>query len=276
MVALQTEAATTAALVQVSDFGGGFRSNGADTAEVLKGLDMSFRRSALTAIVGETGSGKSLLGLNIIGLQPRTFERTRGSIMFDGIDLTRLGRTERAALRGRRIGMVFQDSRGALNPVFTIGRQLADVCRLHHGLSRTRASAMAEELLREVQITEPRRRLAQYAHQLSGGTVQRIQLAMVLACRPDFVILDEPTTGLDVTIQADILELIVRLMNETGMTGCLITHDLGVVAEACQDLIVMRNGEVCESGTCREVLTRPQHLYTAELVAAASDEEGPA
>jgi ABC-type dipeptide/oligopeptide/nickel transport system ATPase component len=172
-------------------------------------------------------------------------------------------------LRGSRIAMVFQNSRSALNPVFTVGTQLGDVCRLHHALSRQAASTMSEHLLAQVRVTEARARLRQYPHELSGGTAQRIQLAMALACRPSLLLLDEPTTGLDVTIQADILELIVELTRESGMSTCMITHDLGVVAEMCDDVIVMNAGRVLESGSCEQVMTSPRHRYTADLLAAS-------
>ena len=262
-------------IVSFHDYRGGFRTAGGVT-EVLTGIDVGLRRSAITAVVGETGSGKTMLALSIVGLTPRAFERTGGSIWFDGANLSTFDARRYQRLRGRGIAMVFQDSRTALNPVFTVGTQLRDVCRLHHEGGKRQAQAMAEELLERVQVPEPRRRMKQYPHELSGGTVQRIQLALALACRPQLLLLDEPTTGLDVTIQADILELIVELTRGEGLSTCLITHDLGVVAQTCDDVIVMRAGAICETGSCAQVMTRPTHPYTAELLAAARYETSPA
>jgi ABC-type glutathione transport system ATPase component len=248
---------------------GEFRAASGQRTEVLHSVDLAVRRGAITAIVGETGSGKTLTALSVIGLTPRTFHRTAGSIVFEGADLTGYPQARLRQLRGSRIAMVFQNSRGALNPVFTVGSQLVDVCRLHHAMSRRAAAAMSEHLLAQVRVTEPRARLRQYPHELSGGTVQRVQLAMALACRPSLLLLDEPTTGLDVTIQADILELIVELTRESGMSTCMITHDLGVVAEMCDDVIVMNAGRVLESGSCEQVMTVPRDPYTADLLAAS-------
>jgi ABC-type glutathione transport system ATPase component len=247
-----------------------------ENIEVLHSIDLAVRRGAITAIVGETGSGKTLTALTIVGLTPRTFHRTAGSIIFDGTDISDYAEAQLRRLRGARIAMVFQNSRSALNPVFSVGSQLVDVCRLQHGLGRRAAAVMAEELLAQVRITEPRTRLRQYPHELSGGTAQRVQLALALACRPSLLILDEPTTGLDVTIQADILELIVELTRNAGMSTCMITHDLGVVAEMCDDVVVMNGGRVVESGSCEQILTRPGDPYTVELLASSRDEVGAA
>ncbi len=172
-------------------------------------------------------------------------------------------------VRGSQISMVFQDARSALNPVFTVGSQISDVCRLHHGLSRREADALTEQMLERVRVPEARRRMRQYPHEFSGGMAQRALLAMALVCRPSLLLLDEPTTGLDVTIQADILELIVEINREQGMSTCLITHDLGIVAEVCDQVVVMRDGEVREAGTCEQVMSRPKSAYTRELIAAS-------
>jgi ABC-type glutathione transport system ATPase component len=256
-------------ILTVDDFSGEFRDADGGTIPVLRHVSFALERHRMTAIVGETGSGKTLTSLAMLGLSPRGFHRTGGTIDFEGTDLAQLDERGFRAIRGAQIAMVFQDSRSALNPVLTIGTQLTDVCRRHRGQGRAEARATATELLARVRVPEPRRRMRQYAHELSGGTVQRIQLALALACHPQLLLLDEPTTGLDVTIQADILELILELSRTEGMTACMITHDLGVVAETCDDVVVMRDGEVRETGTCEQVMTRSSDDYTRELLAAS-------
>ena len=256
-------------ILAISGLRGEFRSPTGDRTEVLHSVDLALRRGAITAIVGETGSGKTLTALAIVGLTPRTFHRTSGSIVFDGTDISAWLEPQLRQLRGAAIAIVFQNSRTALNPVFTVGAQLGDVCRLRQGVSRRTAAAMALELLGRVRVTEPHLRLRQYPHELSGGTAQRVHLAMALACQPALLILDEPTTGLDVTIQADILELIVELTRAAGMSTCMITHDLGVVAEVADDVVVMNAGRVVETGSCEQVMTRPRHRYTEQLLAAS-------
>jgi ABC-type dipeptide/oligopeptide/nickel transport system ATPase component len=236
---------------------------------VLDGVSLRVPRGSLTAIVGETGSGKTLTALSVIGLAPRGFHLTGGTITFDGRDITRPDRATLRRLRGTGIAIVFQDARAALNPVFTIGRQLGDVLRLHRGLDRRAARSSAQALLEQVQITEAPRRMRQYPHELSGGMAQRAQLALALACRPKLLLLDEPTTGLDVTIQADILDLIVDLNRNSGMTTCMITHDLGVVAATCDEVIVLRDGRTVESSTCEAFLTQPRQPYTRSLLASS-------
>jgi ABC-type glutathione transport system ATPase component len=256
-------------VLTVANYSGEFALQSGASVQVLQGVSFSLGRSVITAIVGETGSGKTLISLAMLGLTPGNFLRTSGSILFEDDDLTQYDENAFRKIRGSKIAMVFQDPRGALNPVFTIGTQLTDVCRLRHGTSRNEARAMAMDLLEKVRVPEPVRRMRQYPHELSGGTVQRIQIAMALACQPSLLILDEPTTGLDVTIQADILELIVDLTRTEGMSSCLITHDLGVVAETCDAVVVMRAGQVRETGTCEQIMTRPADPYTKELLAAS-------
>lgn len=256
-------------IVIMTGLRGGFRSSAGEYLEVLHGIDLSIRRREMTAVVGETGSGKTLTALAIIGLTPPRFQRTGGSIVFDGCDLAGYSERQLNQIRGVQIAMVFQQSRSALNPVFTVGTQLSDVFRLHHGYNKKGALVAAEEMLARVKVTEPSARLRQYPFELSGGTAQRVQLALALACRPVLLILDEPTTGLDVTIQADILDLIVELNRDLGMSTCMITHDLGVVAETCDNVVVMRAGEVREAGTCEQIMTRPADSYTRELLAAS-------
>jgi ABC-type dipeptide/oligopeptide/nickel transport system ATPase component len=165
--------------------------------------------------------------------------------------------------------MVFQDARAALNPVFTVGHQLRDVARAHRKLSAKEAMAEVEAMLERVRIPEPRHRMRQYPHEFSGGMAQRVMLAMALICQPKLLLLDEPTTGLDVTIQADVIELIVELVTASGLSALLITHDLGLVAECCQDVVVMRQGRVREAGTARDIFTSPKDPYTIELINAS-------
>jgi ABC-type dipeptide/oligopeptide/nickel transport system ATPase component len=255
-------------ILEIDSYGGYF-STSAEHAPVLKGITYSLARGAITAVVGETGSGKSLTALSMLQIQPASFVRTSGRILFDGQDLTELDERTLRGIRGARISMVFQDARAALNPIFTVGRQIADVCRLHQGLSRNDAKDAAIAALRLVHIPDPERRVRQYPHEFSGGMAQRVMIAMALVCKPELLILDEPTTGLDVTIQAEIIALITELCRESDLTTCLITHDLGVVAETCDYAVVMRRGEVLEKGTCEQVLTAPRHEYTQQLLAAS-------
>jgi ABC-type glutathione transport system ATPase component len=261
--------AATAPMLEVSGLTGGFVAASGTLTPVLEDVSFSVARNAITAIVGETGSGKSLSMLSVLGLTPRTFRRTGGIVRFAGAELPVDDERAMRAIRGSRIAMVFQNSRSALNPVFSIGTQLTDVCRLHRGVSKKEARQLAVEFLARVYVSEPRRRLRQYPHELSGGTAQRVQMALALACKPELLVLDEPTTGLDVTIQADILDLIAELNRELDMTTCLITHDLGVVAQACEHVVVMRAGTVREIGTTQQIMTSPADPYTAQLVAAS-------
>jgi ABC-type glutathione transport system ATPase component len=256
------------AILEIDNYGGYF-STSPDHAPVLKGVTYSLARGAMTAIVGETGSGKSLTALSVLRIQPASFVRTSGRILFDGQDMAEVDEQTLRGIRGARISMVFQDARVALNPVFTVGRQIADVCRLHQGLSRKDAAHAAIEALQRVHIPDPERRVRQYPHEFSGGMAQRVMIAMALVCQPELLILDEPTTGLDVTIQAEIMALVTELCRESDLTTCLITHDLGVVAETCDYAVVMRRGEVLETGTCEQVLTAPRHEYTQRLLAAS-------
>ncbi len=263
------QATSTGVLLEITDYSGGFTSQTGAFTQVLKSVAFGVGRSTITAVVGETGSGKTVTALSILGLLPRTFRRLSGSIFFEGRDLLQLDDEALRSIRGSQICMVFQDARTALNPVFTIGKQISDVNRLHHRVSKKEALASTQDVLARVRIPDPHRCMRQYPHELSGGMAQRAQLAMALACRPSLLILDEPTTGLDVTIQADILELIVDLSRNESMTTLFITHDLGIVAETCDAVIVMQNGEVKETGTCEQIITAPRSDYTQRLIAAS-------
>jgi ABC-type glutathione transport system ATPase component len=257
-------------LLRVENYSGGFRAADGGFTPILHDVSFGLRAGAITAIVGETGSGKSLVALSILGLQPANFARHSGRIMFGDDDLLTLDATRLRRLRGARISMVFQDARAALNPVFTVGRQLADTYRLHHGGSRAAAMRAAVEALRRVSIPEPERRARQYPHEYSGGMAQRAMIAMAaLICQPALLILDEPTTGLDVTIQSEIMELILDLGRSRGLTVCLITHDLGVVAETCDEVVVMHAGRVVETGSTEAIFTAAQGDYTRRLLAAS-------
>jgi len=235
--------------------------------EAIRGIDFSLERGQTLGIVGESGCGKSVTALALMGLLPEK-ARISGSIRFDGAEL--IGQSERAmcALRGDRIGMVFQEPMTALNPVHTIARQVGEPLRLHRGLSARQARGQAQALLERVGIPDAAARLDAYPHQFSGGQRQRIGIAMALACEPDLLIADEPTTALDVTIQKQILELIRGLVDERGMALILISHDLGVIAQNASRVLVMYGGSVVEDGPTAEVFGHRAHPYTRGLFAA--------
>jgi len=245
----------------------GFRSAGG-YADILHGVSFSVRRGATTCVVGESGSGKSVSCQAVLGLLPGNGRRTAGRILFEGRDLALADERELESIRGRGIGMVFQDPLGSLNPLHTVGAQLRETLRLHTALSEPQRQARALELLHMVGIPEPEQRLASYVHQFSGGMAQRVMIAMALACEPRLLIADEPTTALDVTIQAQILDLLNRLKAELGMAILFVTHDLGVVAEMADDVVVMRHGRVVEASPAAQVLRQPQAAYTRDLLAA--------
>jgi peptide/nickel transport system ATP-binding protein len=231
--------------------------------------DVSFelKSGETLGLVGESGCGKSVTALSIMRLLPRpTGVVSAGEILFEGRSLTALPLREMEKLRGNRIGMVFQEPMTALNPVHTIGRQLAEVLLLHKKISTDAALRQSIEILDRVGIPSPDVRMSEYPHQLSGGMRQRVVIAIALACKPALLIADEPTTALDVTIQAQILELIKELQREMGMSVILITHDLGVIAETCESVVVMYAGKVVEKGTIEDIFDRPSHPYTQGLL----------
>ncbi|MDQ1758605.1 ABC transporter ATP-binding protein [Achromobacter aegrifaciens] len=222
-------------------------------------------------LVGESGCGKSVTSLTIMRLLRAPGRVAGGSIEFDGQDLLALPEKAMRAIRGNQISMIFQEPMTSLNPVFTVGRQISESLMLHQGLSRREAMAQAESLLELVQISDPARRVREYPYQLSGGMRQRAMIAMALACQPKVLIADEPTTALDVTIQAQILHLLREIQQRLGTSIVLITHDLGVVAQMCQRVIVMYAGRKVEEGSVDDILDRAQHPYTQALIRSLPD-----
>jgi peptide/nickel transport system ATP-binding protein len=231
------------------------------------GVSFDLKRGETLCIVGESGCGKSVTALSILGLIPQGAGRiVGGSIKFEGAELTALPEREMRRIRGNRISMIFQEPMTSLNPVLAVGDQIAETLQIHQNLNRRAAWNRAIEMLALVRIAEPRRRASEYPHQLSGGMRQRVMIAMALACNPRVLIADEPTTALDVTIQAQILNLMLELKEELGTAIILITHDLGVVAETAQRVIVMYAGRMAEEAPVDELLRNPKHPYTRGLI----------
>jgi oligopeptide/dipeptide ABC transporter ATP-binding protein len=240
------------------------------------GVSLKLSAAKTLGIVGESGSGKSVMSLSILRLLPSPPARhAGGAILFEGRDLVTASERELRALRGKRIAMVFQEPMTSLNPVYTIGRQIGEVLELHEGMSSRAARARSIELLQQVGIPAPAQRIDSYPHELSGGMRQRVMIAMSIACRPQLLIADEPTTALDVTIQAQILELLARLRRELGMAIILITHDLGVVAEFADEVMVMYAGTIVEQAPASELFETPHHPYTQGLLASAPRSDQP-
>ncbi len=247
-------------------------SFGTDSGRVTVVEDVSFEVPAgkTVGLVGESGCGKSVSAMTVMRLLPSPPSRIDGGqILFDGKDLARLSEDEMRAVRGDRIGMIFQEPMTSLNPTLTVGFQIAEVLRLHRRMGAQMARLWSINMLKQVGIGGADRRLEQYPHQLSGGLRQRVMIAMALVCRPALLIADEPTTALDVTIQAQILDLLRRLQEEMGMAILLITHDLGVVAELCEEVFVMYAGRIVERAPAAELFRTPRHPYTAGLLAAS-------
>jgi peptide/nickel transport system ATP-binding protein len=237
------------------------------TVRAVDGVTFEIPRGETVGVVGESGCGKSVTALSVMRLvQEPPGKIASGKILYDGKDLLSLSEKQMREIRGNKISMIFQEPMTSLNPVFTTGDQVAEALELHEGLSRKQALAKAEEMFGLVGIPSPKERIRAYPHQMSGGMRQRVMIAMALACKPDLLIADEPTTALDVTIQAQILELLGKLQRELGMSIMLITHDLGVVAETCEDVVVMYAGRVVEQAPARELFALPRHPYTAGLL----------
>ena len=253
------------ALLEVRDLHTSFFT---DVGEVkaVNGVSFDLERGKVLGIVGESGSGKSVTAYSIMQILAPTGKIVSGSIKLDGQELVNSGEKVMKTVRGNRVSIIFQDPMTSLNPTYTIGRQLMEAILLHTDRNKQQAWDRAVEMLRLVNVNEPEKRMKQYPFEFSGGMRQRVMIAMALACEPDILIADEPTTALDVTIQAQILELMKSLQEELGMAIIMITHDLGVVAQMCDEVVVMYAGSICEQGTADEIFYNPKHEYTKGLM----------
>ncbi|MEN9824662.1 MAG: hypothetical protein RI953_407 [Pseudomonadota bacterium] len=253
-------------LLEVKNLVTGFKIGGREFNAV-DNCSFSVRRGKTLGIVGESGCGKSVTSLSIMRLIPTPPGNIKsGEILFEGKNLLQLSEDEMRKMRGNKISMIFQEPMTSLNPVFTIGDQISEVFRIHRGKSKKEARELSIEMLKKVRIPSPEKRIDEYPHQLSGGMRQRVMIAIALACEPNLLIADEPTTALDVTIQAQILALMNDLQKENNMATILITHDLGVVAETCDDVVVMYGGQIVERATAEQLFSRPKHPYTLGLL----------
>jgi peptide/nickel transport system ATP-binding protein/oligopeptide transport system ATP-binding protein len=266
--------AESSVLLRVSDLSVQFRTD-AGIVRAVDGVSFDIRQGETLAVVGESGCGKSVTAMAVLRLiESQRGEVTGGKIEFDGVDLRSKSEVEMRAIRGNDIAMIFQEPMTSLNPVYSVGDQIGEVLDLHRGLSAESAAREVVRLLELVRIPDPVQRAREYPHQLSGGMRQRVMIAMALACRPKLLIADEPTTALDVTIQAQILDLLRDLQRRLGMSVLLITHDLGVVAELAQRVVVMYAGKVAERGDVLSIFERPKHPYTAGLFLSIPELEG--
>ena len=238
----------------------------AGEVRAVNGVSFNLERGKVLGIVGESGSGKSVTAYSIMQILASTGKIVDGSIKLNGQELVNAGEKVMKAVRGNKISIIFQDPMTSLNPTYTIGHQLMEAITLHTSRNKKQAWDRAVEMLRLVNVNEPERRMKQYPYEFSGGMRQRVMIAMALACEPDILIADEPTTALDVTIQAQILDLMKDLQEELGMAIIMITHDLGVVAQLCDEVIVMYAGSICEQGTADEIFYNPKHEYTKGLM----------
>ena len=256
-------------LLEVTDLRTYFTTD-AGVARAVDGVSLQVETGETLGIVGESGCGKTVTALSVLGLIPSPpGEIVAGSsIRFNDEELLEVKPARLREIRGNAISMIFQEPMTSLNPVLTVGHQIEEVLRLHRGLNKRDARATGVALLAEVGIPEPDQRFDAYPHQMSGGMLQRVMIAIALSCEPHLLIADEPTTALDVTIQAQILDLLVSLQRKHGMALLLITHDLGVIAEVCDRVVVMYSGQIVETGTTEEILTRPEHPYTQGLLAS--------
>ena len=245
-----------------------FRLEDGDLFHALKGINFTIPENKTVALVGESGSGKSVTSMAMMGLLPKsnTIIAEDSVIRFNGMNLLTMSERAKRALRGSDIGMIFQEPMSSLNPVFTIGEQIIEVLIEHKPLNKKAARLRAIELLNEVGLPDPETRIKAFPHELSGGQQQRVMIAMAIACEPKLLIADEPTTALDVTIQKQILDLLIQMQRRHGMSVLFITHDLGVVAEFADEVVVMRHGNICEQGTIDNIFTNPQHSYTKALL----------
>ena len=252
-------------LLQVKDLCTSFDVSSGEVRAV-NGISFNLEKGKVLGIVGESGSGKSVTAYSIMRILVEPGRIKSGQILFNGEDIVQYSKEQMRSFRGKRVSIIFQDPMTSLNPVYTIGNQLREAIMLHTDRNREHANARALEMLQLVGVNEPEKRLKQYPHELSGGMRQRVMIAMALACEPDILIADEPTTALDVTIQAQILELMQDLQKKLGMAIIMITHDLGVIADMCDEIIVMYAGRICERGTADEIFYNPRHEYTKGLM----------
>jgi peptide/nickel transport system ATP-binding protein len=257
---------TTAPLIEIENLRVVFHGDGGRTTHAVDSVNLSVANGATLGLVGESGCGKSVTSLAIMGLLSKDSAEVSGSVRFDGFDLLDVPDETLRDLRGNRLAMIFQEPMTSLNPSFTVGEQIVETIVRHRGGSRRQARERAIELLRRVHIPSPERRVDEYPHKLSGGMRQRVMIAMALACDPMLLIADEPTTALDVTLQAQILDLMRELKAASGAAIILITHDLGVVAEVCDEVAVMYAGEIVERAPVEQLFASPQHPYTVGLL----------
>ena len=253
------------ALLEVKDLHTSFFTP-AGEVKAVNGVSFNLERGKVLGIVGESGSGKSVTAYSIMQILEKTGKIVSGSIKLDGQELVGIHENGMKEVRGNKISIIFQDPMTSLNPTYTIGHQLMEAILLHTPRNKQQANDRAVEMLRLVNVNEPEKRMKQYPFEFSGGMRQRVMIAMALACEPDILIADEPTTALDVTIQAQILELMQQLQKELGMAIIMITHDLGVVAQMCDEVIVMYAGSICEQGSADEIFYNPKHEYTKGLM----------
>ena len=253
------------ALLEVKDLHTSFFTDAGEVRAV-NGVSFNLERGKILGIVGESGSGKSVTAYSIMQILAGTGKIVSGSIKLDGQELVGAGENVMKDVRGNKISIIFQDPMTSLNPTYTIGQQLMEAILLHTDRNNEQSCERAVEMLRLVNVNEPEKRMKQYPHEFSGGMRQRVMIAMALACEPDILIADEPTTALDVTIQAGILELMKDIQKQIGMAIIMITHDLGVVAQLCDEVIVMYAGGICEQGTAEEIFYNPCHEYTKGLL----------
>ena len=253
------------ALLEVNDLHTSFFTP-AGEVKAVNGVTFQLDRGKVLGIVGESGSGKSVTAYSIMQILEKTGKIVSGSIKIDGQELVDAGEKVMKTVRGNKISIIFQDPLTSLNPTYTVGHQLMEAILLHTDRNKKQAWERAVEMLRLVNVNEPEKRMKQYPYEFSGGMRQRVMIAMALACEPDILIADEPTTALDVNIQAQILELMQSLQKELGMAIIMITHDLGVVAQMCDEVIVMYAGSICEQGTADEIFYNPKHEYTKGLM----------
>jgi ABC-type dipeptide/oligopeptide/nickel transport system ATPase component len=241
-------------------------SQGDKTIEAVRGANLKVYEGEILGLVGESGSGKSVTALSVTRLLPSSAEISKGEILFDGREIFKLSEEQLRKIRGAKISYVFQDPAASLNPVFTIGDQLIETIRLHQGSKENEAFDTAVGLLKDVGMPSPKEVMFSYPHQLSGGMKQRVMIAMAISCRPKLLIADEPTTALDVTIQAQILELLEKLREELKLTVLLITHDLSIVAQVAEKTAVMQEGRIVEYGDTDMIYKKPSHPYTKKLI----------